>query len=94
MKANLSKNLMAVCLVAVLVLAMLLIPICGGVAYGLEYGDKTAEDLWFFGGDALNIEGARSVVNGWDKSKLSPVIIAVADTGIDLSHDLFNGVLY
>ncbi|MDE5601548.1 MAG: S8 family serine peptidase [Clostridia bacterium] len=94
MKANLSKNLMTVCLIAVLAVAMLLVPIFGGAAYGLDYGDKTSEDLWFFGGDALNIEGARSVVNGWDKSKLSPVIIAVADTGIDLSHDLFNGVLY
>ena len=94
MKANLSKNLMTVCLLAILVAALLLCPIYGGVSYGLEYGDKTAEDLWFFGEDALNLAGAQSVVNGWDKSTLSPVIIAVADTGIDLSHDLFNGVLY
>ena len=94
MKANLSKNLMTVCLLAILVAALLLCPIYGGVSYGLEYGDKIAEDLWFFGEDALNLAGAQSVVNGWDKSTLSPVIIAVADTGIDLSHDLFNGVLY
>ena len=94
MKINVSKNLMTICLLAILVAALVLCPIYGGVSYGLEYGDKTTEDLWFLGSGALNIDGARGVVDGWDKSKLSPVIIAVADTGIDLSHDLFNGVLY
>ena len=94
MKINVSKNLMTICLLAILVAALVLCPIYGGVSYGLEYGDKTTEDLWFLGSGALNIDGARGVIDGWDKSKLSPVIIAVADTGIDLSHDLFNGVLY
>lgn len=80
-------------LIALIAAAVLLCPVYGGIAFG-GYGDKNAEELWYYQEGALNLFGAKAVVDTWDKSKLSPVIIAVADTGIDVAHELFEGVLY
>lgn len=69
-------------------------PTFGGVSFAANYGGKNSAELWYYQSGALDVNMARSVVESWDKSKLSPVLIAVADTGIDVSHELFSGVLY
>lgn len=60
------------------------------------WGGQDTDDLWYYGDGFLNVQGAKNIVSGWDKSALSkdnPVIIAVVDTGIDVKHELFDGVL-
>lgn len=85
---------MFVCLITVLVAVIAAYPLCGNVADAASYGESEFEDLWYYGEGALDIGGAKTVVDGWDKSRLSQKIIAVIDTGIDASHELFEGVLY
>ncbi len=65
-----------------------------GYALAADYGGNDSSRLWYYQSGALDVNNARSVVDSWDKNRLSPVIIAVADTGIDVSHELFGGLLY
>lgn len=60
------------------------------------WGGQDTSELWYYKDGFLNIERAKDIVSSWDKSRLSkddPVIIAVVDTGIDASHELFEDVL-
>ncbi|MDE6302743.1 MAG: S8 family serine peptidase, partial [Clostridia bacterium] len=94
MKTKVVKSLMFVCLITALVAVISAYPLCGNVAQAASYGGSEFEDLWYYGEGALDIGAAKTVVDGWDKSRLSQKIIAVIDTGIDASHELFDGVLY
>ncbi len=59
-------------------------------------------NLWYLDSDNLDVESARAVVAAWaasDKlpdptaSDFEPVKVAVIDTGISYSHELFEGLL-
>ncbi len=57
-----------------------------------NFGGKETSELWYY--DALNLGEAKAKIASLDKSKLEkPIIVAVVDTGIDASHELFSGVL-
>lgn len=88
------KISIALLVFAVIAAAFATLPLADGVAFATQSSSYDSSGFWYYGSDALNISGAKNVVKGWNKSKLSPVIIAVADTGIDASHELFDGVLY
>lgn len=93
MKFGACKKLLSVFLFAAVLVAVLVCPIYG-VASAATYGGKDAADLWYFGEGALNLAQAKQIVDGWDKSKLPTVVIAISDTGVDTSHELFEDVLY
>lgn len=60
------------------------------------YGGEDADSLWYFGDDYLNLERAKAITAAWDKSVLrtiDPVYIAVIDTGINASHEIFSDTL-
>jgi len=63
-------------------------------AYATDYGGADSSGFWFFGDNGVKLAEAKNVVDSWNKSALSPVLIAVIDTGADASHDLFKDVLY
>lgn len=95
MKLTATKKFLFVLLLLAVAAAVLAYPTANiGIAYGDSYGGVNTADLWYFGEDALDLAAAKAVVNGWDTSKLAPKIIAVADTGIDPTHEIYDGVLY
>ena len=66
------------------------------------YGGQNTDNLWYYGPTDLNIEAIREVIIGWniparlaldDYLKKNPIIIAVADTGCNLAHEVFDDVL-
>lgn len=66
----------------------------GNVAFALTWGGKDTADLWQYKADFLDVANAKQIVDGWDKSKFGkPIVIAIIDTGIRQSHELFDGVL-
>ncbi len=100
---RIAKRSAAIALILALLVtaACLAMPILDGTAFASAdngtYGSygKFA-DQWYYGDNALNIEGAKAAVNGWNLSALDgtdPLVIAVIDTGIDVSHEIFDGVL-
>ncbi len=90
-KIKLLAIALACCLAAACVL-LALFPF-GPVAYA-DWGGKEGADLWYFGEDALDVQRAKSVVSKWNTASVKdPIIIAVVDTGIVTSHELFDGVL-
>lgn len=97
MKANVAKNrifaLIAVLVVATSAFCAMLLPTCG-VAYATKWGNTDTSELIYYNDGFLDVQGAKAVVDTWDKSKVSsPIVIAIIDTGIDLQHELFDGVL-
>ncbi len=61
---------------------------------GKVWGGKNTADLWYYQADALNVQGIKQIVGTWNLSGVSePVTIAVVDTGIDVNHEIFDGVL-
>lgn len=95
MKYGISKKLIFIAvLVALTVAAVFAYPLSAGFASAAEYGDVDSSALWYFGDGALKVQSAKTVIDGWDKSKLREKVIAVIDTGIDYKHELFDGVLY
>ncbi len=62
--------------------------------YATDFGGVDSSGFWFLGSNGVKLAEAKNVVDGWNKSALSPVLIAVIDTGVDASHDLFKDVLY
>ena len=66
------------------------------------YGGQNTENLWYYGATDLNISAVRDTIISWNLPsrmalntylKSNPIIIAVADTGCNLSHEIFDGVL-
>ncbi len=57
------------------------------------YGGHDAGNLWYYGDDALDIKSAKEAISHLDMNVNSPVVIAVIDTGLSVSHELFDGVL-
>lgn len=55
---------------------------------------------WYFGEDYLNVSALKALVNGWKSSaefdfsalENDPIVIAVIDTGINETHDIFGSV--
>ena len=97
MKLTLAKKriiaIIAVLVLATSVLCAAFLP-CSSVAYAATWGGKNTEDLKYYGDSFLNVQSAKEIVSSWDLSGVSkPIIIAVIDTGIDASHELFDGVL-
>lgn len=97
MKAKEAKNkiiaVIAVLVVAASAFCAMFFPTCG-VAYATTWGNTDTSDLVYFNDGFLDVRGAKAVVDTWDKSKVtSPIVIAIIDTGIDLQHELFDGVL-
>ena len=81
-------------LLALIMAAVCLCPLSAGSAQALSYGGVDISSLWYYGEAGLQIDGAKTVVDSWNKNKLSKKIIAVIDTGIDYRHEVFDGVLY
>lgn len=94
MNNRLAKSLITVLAFTLILTLSALLPAALNVAQGLQYGTVDISDLWYYGDSGLKIGDAKTVVDSWDKSRLSGKIIAVIDTGIDASHELFDGVLY
>lgn len=60
------------------------------------YGGTDASSLWYYGADYLNLSAAKEIVSSWDNTVLrtiSPVYIAVIDTGITTQHEIFSDTL-
>ncbi len=94
MKNRLAKSLIMVLALTLILMLSAFLPVALNVAQGLQYGTVDVSDLWYYGDSGLKIGEAKTVVDTWDKSRLSGKIIAVIDTGIDASHELFDGVIY
>ena len=81
-------------LVAILVASVFCIALYPSTADALSWGGKDAAELWYYAESFLDVANAKQAVDGWDLSKVTePVVIAVIDTGIDVGHELFDGVL-
>ena len=95
MKSNALKIKTFICaLVAILVASVFCVTVTPSVADATSWGGKDTSELWYYSESFLDVANAKQAVNGWDLSKISnPVVIAVIDTGIDASHELFDGVL-
>ncbi len=64
------------------------------VADALSWGGKDTADLWQYKEKFLDVANAKQTVDSWDRNKFGkPIVIAVIDTGIRASHELFDGVL-
>lgn len=93
MKKNLLK-ILTLSLVATLIVVSVCCICPNGVAYAEFFGGKNANDLWYYGASYLNVDGLKTEIAKWDLSKAeSPVVIAVMDTGVNYSHELFEGVM-
>lgn len=99
MKLTLAKKRIIIA-IALLVLATsvfcaVILP-SSDIAYAKVWNDKNTESLWYYkdGQGRLDVFGAKAIVDTWDKSRISePIVIAVIDTGIDMQHEIFDGVL-
>ncbi len=91
-----NKRIIAIIAVLVLLTSVIfavLIP-ASSVAYATSWGGKDTADLYYYKDGFLDVQGARAVVDTWDLSRIDkPIVIAVIDTGIDIAHELFDGVL-
>lgn len=60
-----------------------------------SYGGRVAEELWYYQEDALGLYEAKEFVDGFkgELEKDDPIVIAVVDTGMTASHELFDDVL-
>ncbi len=97
------KGLISMCAALALVMLLLLgAGFCaveegdGGFAYVAgTYGGKDATEFWYYQDDALGLYKAKEVVDGWKDALRGsdPVVIAVVDTGLTVSHTLFDDVL-
>ena len=88
------KNGIMLALVAVIIVAVVLSMPFGtvGIAQAASFGGKEYSELWY--NDVLDIATAKQVIATWDLSKVTkPIIIACVDTGINASHEVFDGVL-
>ena len=94
MKKVVSYKYIFIAVLAVIMAAVCLCPLSAGSAQALEYDGVDISSLWYYGDSGLKIDSAKSVVDGWNKSRLSQKVIAVIDTGIDYQHEVFDGVLY
>lgn len=103
------RNLSVIALAVLLVLCALMPAAFCGTAYAAEfsadavtattYGDYDTDSLWYFAEDELNVAALRTFVstkvipvleaNSYD----DPVVIAVVDTGLDLTNSVFSGLL-
>lgn len=105
--ALMRKSIVAV-LACILLLCAFVPAVCGGAAYAEEavveattaavYGNINTDDLWYFGGDELNISALRAyagtqILPVLEANSAEPVVIAVVDTGIDLNNSLFSGMI-
>ena len=95
MNSNALKNKTFIfALVAVLVASVFCVSFAPSVADAASWGGVDTSELWYYQPAFLDVASAKQAVSGWDKSKVTkPVVIAVIDTGIDASHELFSGVL-
>ena len=66
------------------------------------YGGQNTDNLWYYGTTDLNVSAIRDTIIAWDLPsrmalntylKNNPIVIAVADTGCNVSHEIFDGVL-
>lgn len=81
-------------LVAILVASVFCIALYPSTADALSWGGKDTAELWYYAESFLDVANAKQAVADWDLSKVKePVVIAVIDTGIDVGHELFDGVL-
>ena len=97
-----TRNKIAILIVVAVMLIMLSSMGVGGIAYANTYGGINSDDLWYYNSANLYIDGARTVINGWNISadptldaalKANPVVIACVDTGCTLVHEIFEGVI-
>ena len=97
-----TRNKIAILIVVAVMLIMLSTMGVGGIAYANTYGGINSDDLWYYNSANLYIDGARTVINGWNISadptldaalKANPVVIACVDTGCTLVHEIFEGVI-
>lgn len=93
-----SVKILALLTAAVLLLAVLFCALpftAHEIAYGADgyYGGIQAKSLWYYSGsDFIDLEALKSEVKKWtldSKVESDPVVIAVIDTGLDTSHELF-----
>lgn len=97
-----TRNKIAILIIVAVMLIMLSTMGMGGIAFANTYGGINSDDLWYYNSANLYIDGARTVIQGWNLSadptldsalKANPVVIACVDTGCTLVHEIFNGVI-
>ena len=97
-----TRNKIVILIVVAVMLTMLSTMGVGGIAFANTYGSINSDDLWYYNSANLYIDGARTVIQGWNipgdatmdaALKANPVIIACVDTGCTLVHEVFSGVI-
>ena len=61
-----------------------------------NWGGKTADELWYYGENFLNLEKLKTTISKWNLKSIdqsSPIIIAVVDTGLDNDNEVFDDVI-
>lgn len=102
-KCNITR-IRAISIFAVALVLVLFLSLCFGseVAFGVSpdgYIENVVDkDLdWYMDEDNINLSEVKSIVDGlknsnnYDFDAVEPIVIAVLDSGIDLSHELFTG---
>lgn len=93
----------ALCVLVLVGLAGCVPAVRSGAAYAAPlYGSEERADLpWYYGAEYLDIPTAVAAVGEWfgqggdfSSAKDDPVVIAVIDTGINASHEIFGGEKY
>ena len=97
-----TRNKIVILIVVAVMLTMLSSVGVGGIAFANMYGSINSDDLWYYNSANLYIDGAKTVIQGWNIAadptmdaalKANPVIIACVDTGCTLVHEVFSGVI-
>ena len=92
-KINATVKVLAL-MFAILLIACTLVFAPSNVANAISFGGKDSADIWHFGENALDIESAKTTIQGWDLSSVSkPLVIAVIDTGINVNNKVFTNTL-
>lgn len=95
MKSNIvTKRIFLIAMSLALVASVFCVAFCSSsVAQAGKWGDTYSNTLWQYQEGYLDTDSAKTIVKSWDLSSVTPVTIAVIDTGIDTAHELFDGVL-
>lgn len=95
MKLNIAtKRIFSLLILLAIVASTFGVVFCSSsVAQAGKWGEVYSNTLWQYQEGYLDVDGAKTIVKNWDLSGVTPVTIAVIDTGIDTAHELFDGVL-
>lgn len=94
MKTN-TCRLISIMLVVLLMASVFAFANCEvNVASAIKWGDIDTQTLWQYQESALNVDATKQAIGSWDLSLINePIVIAVIDTGISTSHEIFDNTL-